>query len=421
MPKIVFDRRSIILTAAGAVILIVGIQQIVHLAANRSLLRPFDFVQYWSAGRQLLDGRNPYDPDELIVLQRSMDGNVRKTVMMWNPPWTLPLTLPFAAMPWRLAQFIWIGLQLSTVIVSADLLWRIYDGGKRYRWISWLIALTFAPTLFLLMIGQISGLLLLGVTGFLHFQRRNCPTLAGCCAALTAIKPHFLPLFGLTLLLEATRRRSTRRAILSGAAAIVLFSLAPLFWNSRVWNQYFAAMQRPPSENLETMRQYEFPTLGYQLRRWIPDEPFAAQFIPVGLAGLATIVYWFRRRHSWQWGRELPVLVLASVLTTAYGGWAFDLVVLLLPIMPVAVWLVETGKQLLGALTATIFLVLNGLVLMTISHVGSQSNPWIAPVVAAAFIVFKLIQGRQQHQSVGAPLVHRSAMPDGTSGSSAAL
>src|SRR5215471_17236217 len=90
--------RTVVLVIATAVIIaIFGIPRAEKLVADREMLKPYDFVQYWSAGRQLLDGRDPYDPDQLVPIQRSMYDGVRKAVMMWNPPWTLPLTLPFAA------------------------------------------------------------------------------------------------------------------------------------------------------------------------------------------------------------------------------------------------------------------------------------------------------------------------------------
>jgi len=49
-----------------------------------------DFVEYWSASRLLLNGGNPYAPDELLQLQRSVGWGSGTALIMWNPPWTLP-------------------------------------------------------------------------------------------------------------------------------------------------------------------------------------------------------------------------------------------------------------------------------------------------------------------------------------------
>jgi hypothetical protein len=378
--------RQVVLVALAAVAVVAfGIPLFERLAADRELLKPYDFVEYWSAGRQLLDGRNPYDPDELFPLQRSMY-DVRKTVMMWNPPWTLPLTLPFGALHWRMAQLLWFVMQLAAVLVSADLLWRIYGGDVRFRWVSWLVALTFGPTLFLLLLGQISGLLLLGLAGFLHFIRKDRPALAGCCAALTGIKPHLLPLFGLALVLEATHRPAVRKAVAVGAGILLVLSFIPLLWNPHVWSQYFEAMRLPASDRFETMQEFEHPTIGYQLRLLIPGEPFAAQFIPALVASLAFIAYWLARRQSWQWERAMPWLVLVSAVTAIYGAWAFDLVILLLPIVQTTARLSQSGMRILLAVIAAAYLACNILLLLTLPHKGSQSNPWISWVVLAAWL-----------------------------------
>ena len=380
------NHRSLLIFLAGIVVAIVGVPQVERLAENRDLLKPYDFVQYWSAGRLLLDGRDSYDPDQLLPLQRSMYDGVRKTIMMWNPPWTLPLTLPFAALPWRLAQFLWLGLQFGAVLLSADMLWRIYGGEEKYRWVAWLIALTFAPTLFLLLMGQISGLLLLGVTGFLFYMRRNRPIIAGCFAALTAIKPHLLPLFALLFLLESLHDRRARKALVAGCCCLVVCSLLPLLWNSNIWGEYLGAMRRPPSDNFETMREFEHPTIGYRIRLMILGQPFAAQFIPMAFALAYTFRFWIQCRSSWDWRDYLPAVVLFSALTAGYGAWAFDLVLLLLPLISLAAWLSIWQVRAIVFL-ATIYLVLNALVLSTIRDAGSQSNPWITPGVFGAFVL----------------------------------
>jgi hypothetical protein len=384
-PKSRNTRQIVLVAVAVVAVAALGIPLFDRLAADRELLKPYDFVEYWSAGRQLLDGRNPYDPDELFALQRSMY-DVRKTVMMWNPPWTLPLTLPFGALHWRAAQLLWFVMQLAAVLISADLLWRIYGGDVRYRWVSWLVALTFGPTLFLLLLGQVSGLLLLGLAGFLHFIRKDRPALAGCSAALTAIKPHLLPLFGLALVLESTHRPAARKALVVGAGLLLVLSVIPLLWNPRVWSQYFEAMRLPPSDKFETMQEFEHPTIGYQLRLLIPGEPFAAQFIPALVASLAFVAYWLARRQSWQWERAMPWLVLISAVTAVYGAWAFDLVILLLPIVQATARLSQSGMRTLPAVVAAAYLACNILLLFTLPHKGSQSNPWISLVVLAAWL-----------------------------------
>jgi uncharacterized membrane protein YkvI len=156
-------------------------------------------------------------------------------------------------------------------------------------------------------------------------------------------------------------------------------------------------MRRPPSENFETMREFEHPTIGYWLRQQAPGQPFAVQFIPLIAALIAVVAVWMRRRGAWPWEGCMPLLVLVSMLTAAYGAWAFDLVVLLAVIVPVAARMLADGSPLnlkLIGCTGIAYLILNFLLLRTIREVGSQSNPWIAPVVLLSYVAARMLPNR---------------------------
>src|SRR5262249_47255860 len=186
-----------------------------------------DFVEYWSAGDVFVNGGNPYDPEALSGSLTNALGEERaSTTMMWNPPWTLPITAPFAMLPIRLAHILWVALQLTLVMVPANMRWGALGGNDPGRWFRAAVLL-FPPTVFLLVYGQIGALCLFGVAGFLYFMDRDRPMLAGLCVALTAIKPHLLFAFGLYLLLEALVSRRDRMAFLSGAVAGVAAPARP--------------------------------------------------------------------------------------------------------------------------------------------------------------------------------------------------
>ena len=76
-----------------------------------------DFVQYWSAGRLQLQGRNPYSPELLLQVQRAAGRTGDRPLMMWNPPWTLFFVMPFAAVSHPVARLLWLLLALSQRLV----------------------------------------------------------------------------------------------------------------------------------------------------------------------------------------------------------------------------------------------------------------------------------------------------------------
>ena len=186
---------------------------------------------------------------------------------MWNPPWTLPLVLPFGLLPVRSAHLLWLLLQLAVVGFCADQLWLLYGGDRDRRWIAWLIGLTFLPTLMVLTAGQITPLLLLGVVGFLVGIERKSETLAGVAAVLLAIKPHLAYLFWIALLLWSIRERCWR-TLTGGLVAGLVLTAIPLWFNAHVLQQYWHTFtQKPPA-------QYRSPTLGTVLRLLFGEEQF---------------------------------------------------------------------------------------------------------------------------------------------------
>jgi len=351
---------------------------------DAAVLRPFDYMQYQSAGRAALAGQNPYDGRVLYPLQQDIGTNWADPVMMWNPPWTLPLALPLGAMHWRLGQLLWFSLNFAAVVGSAWLLWRIFAGPSERQWLAFALALGFAPTLFLLLLGQISGLLLLGLTGFLWAVRNQRYALAGCFAAFTAIKPHLFVPFAMLLVLEAIHKSHYRRTILAGGLTLAACALIPLAWNPDVWTQYLEATGAGAAASHNTIHEWVHPTLGYAIRQALPGEPFRAMFLPLLAVLPVMAIHWYRRRASWNWTTELPRVVIVSLLAAPYGAWGFDLVVLLIPVVQAAAWLIP--HRALAIRFSIAFSTLNLLALLTLSKENSMTNPWFAPAIAIGYL-----------------------------------
>jgi hypothetical protein len=310
--------------------------------------------------------------------------------MMWNPPWTLPLTMLLAQFPWRLGQLLWLAANLAAVAGSALLLWRLYAGEWKRAGLAVVVALAFAPTPFLLMLGQISGFLLLGLVGFLWAVKSERWALAGALAALTAIKPHLLVPFALVLVLQSLRGNAVWKSIVAGGAVLVVFGLIPLAWDSAVWSQYRAGTAAPSTEKQPSVRDWEHPTLGYMIRDALPGRPFAAMFLPLGVALPLVAVYWWVRREKWDWGTELPRLVLVSLVAAPYGAWVFDLVLLLVPVIQATTWIANDPRRMVWMLAGGVYLVLNLLAFGSMENAGWTANPWIVPLTVAGYIAASL-------------------------------
>ena len=175
MPAI--DRRERVVAAVGcaAIVAVCGLL-LDRFYRDASFLKPHDFLQYWAAGRLNATGGNPYDADQVIELQRGAVRDEDRPTFMWNPPWVLALVMPFGLLPMRTGQLFWLLAQFAAVVWSADVIWRTYGGAAKYRPAVWAGALVFYPVMYLILLGQSGGWLLLGLAGFLVAARPLSPS-----------------------------------------------------------------------------------------------------------------------------------------------------------------------------------------------------------------------------------------------------
>ena len=340
------ESRSPMLIPAGVLLVLLGIWQgYALLKADASPLPVDDFSEYWAAARVVLEGGNPYDRDALFAVERAaIDRDTpENVVLMWNPPWAVPLMLPLGAMPFRTAQALWLLANLGILLWCATVLREMFGGSSASKPVAWLVAMAFPPSLFLLWIGQISAWMLLGISLFLWFGRRGRPFLAGLSATLLAIKPHLVLLFWLLLGVRGLYR--DRRMLLGLAFGLCASMSAALLAQPRLLSQYLDALaDRPP--------QWQSPTFGSLLG--VETGSSILTFAPVLAGVLWLAISEYRRRReparSDFWVDRVPLLLLVSFATASYGAWPFDLVLLMPVVLAMSVSPVRTRTAVLGGL-----------------------------------------------------------------------
>jgi hypothetical protein len=352
----------------------------VHQVVDLNTVSVQDYVEYWAAGRVNAYGQNPYDPDTLYQQELQASPALTEAIMMWNPPWTLTVAMPFGLLPARAGFRAWMFLNLSVILVCADWMWSYFGGPARWRWLAWAVCLLFAPTFFVLRMGQITPLVLLGLVGFLYFEQRGRMAFAGAAAALAAIKPHLALLVGLALLLWAIERR--RWSVLAGGALMLAVLIAiPLACNPQVVHQYQTAMTHSPPQMLS-------PTLGALLRLGFGLEKLWLQYVPTALGLVWFAFYWRKNHRQWVWSAQAPVLLLASFLTASYGAWPFDLVVLLIPVLQLAAWIArpDRSRDVGFALTAFLGFDIMAFFLMNVRYTDQYWHVWMTPMILYCYL-----------------------------------
>ncbi|MGE5215977.1 MAG: glycosyltransferase family 87 protein, partial [Chloroflexota bacterium] len=299
-----------------------------------------DFIEYWSAVSLLLRGGNPYAPADLLATQTAVGWSQPVPLVMWNPPWTLSFLLPFGFFGFETAQFAWFLLHTLIIFHGAQLLWRIYQGDAGKSRIAWLSALTFAPTYFVLLLGQVGPLILLGLVGFVYFAKKNTWGTAGICLVLASVKPHLLYLLWLALLLDVCKPRS-RRTLGGLTAAGFVVAVIPLLLNREIYGYYLELFG---SDRVIRAEAWATPSLGVVVGELLAIEGNWIRWLPSAIGALWFLWHWSRRTEHWDWIRELPLLLLASV-TTASFVWTFDYIILLPAVVQSAVWLGKIQRR----------------------------------------------------------------------------
>ena len=102
---------------AGVLLVLALAGLVVDRLFTGTLAAPFDFTEYWTAGRLNANGENPYDGTKMRDVQRSL-GLDDTAIMMWNPPWTLTLVMPLGLLPFRMAYGAWVLLHVGLMLAS---------------------------------------------------------------------------------------------------------------------------------------------------------------------------------------------------------------------------------------------------------------------------------------------------------------
>jgi len=272
-----------------------------------------DFVVYWATGQQLVHHANPYEVDGMMRTERAAGLPTGYGVLfMRNPPWALGITYPLGLIGVRVGALLWSLVLLACLWGSVYMVWQMH--GRPSKLLNFL-GYSFAPALVCLIVGQTSLFALLGLVLFLRLHRTR-PFLAGVSLWLCALKPHLFLVFGVVLLMWVVVSRSYK--VLLGAVTALAASCA-LTWllDPAAWGQYSHMMR---SYGIE--REF-IPCWSVVLRLWVSPQTTLLQYVLLLPACCWAVVYFWRKRHSWDWVTDSSLLMLVSILAAPYC-WVFD-------------------------------------------------------------------------------------------------
>jgi hypothetical protein len=335
----------------------------------------FDFMSYWLAGRFYLAGANPYAPAAMWPVEKAL-GWTGPPLVMLNPPWSLVFVAPLGLVPFQVAHSICLVISLALEATSFLMLWRYFGGEKSKQWIALALFATLLPAGIAEHAGQVTPLMLAGLTAFLYSLRHQRYLLAGACLLPLGLKPHLLWLALLAIILWALQNRNWR-LILSAIATYAGVTIAAIAYNHNTLGYFHGTTTNAAMVTVCGVGGALRSIFGFQ-HGWLQFLPMA-----VGLPWFAH--YWIKHRHAWSWEQHLPMLLLVSIGTAPYF-WAHDFILGVPALISLAVAFSRTRTNWIAV--SAIYLVAQ--IAITESAALTGSKAWMATASLVWILLYKI-------------------------------
>ena len=300
-----------------------------------------DFTIFYSAARIVRQGlgHRLYDQSTQYRIQQGFApaANIRKGPLPYNhPPFEVLIFVPFSLLPYFAAYLLWDLFSLLILLLLWFLL-RPHIGLLRQVSVAyWLLALLgFFPTFFALLQGQDILLLLLIFTAVFVFQKKQAEFMAGCCLGLGLFRFHLvLPLIVVWLL---EKRKKALFGFILVAFILALISVAmvgteaSVDYPGSVWRME-QVMGRPGTvvpSGMPNLRGLLENPLTHLISRSFSH----VVLVLLSIALVLFTAFLSKSATSFNLGFSLCLMVTVVV---SYHTFAYDLSLLMLPIVLIA-------------------------------------------------------------------------------------
>jgi hypothetical protein len=258
------------------------------------------------------------------------------------------------------------------------------------------MSLTFVPTVFVLILGQITPLMLLASATLLYFERQKNWVAFGCAVAVLLVKPHLVFLFWIVFALWLWQQKNWRvvcGAVLVGTCAAVI----PLLFNPQIYRAYFALQG---VEGVTRPLQWPTPTFGNVIKIVLHlDSDWVHIVVPLA-AVIWVYGYWQRHKQSWRWSEQLPLLLLVSVASNFFT-WTYDQVLILPALIQGTSWLARRHLPWYSSIAALLYVAVNlSHAVMRVFVAEELWYFWLTPVLFIAYLVYRREEYNEESRAI---------------------
>jgi glycosyl transferase family 87 len=296
----------------------------------RGAILATDFRSYYTSGRMVLAGVRSdfYSPAVQFAWQHAWVPEMQAPAELnpfRNPPFLAGLFAGLAWAPVELAFVVWFALNVGLLcVLIAQTQSALSDRGARARRRALVLSVSFLPVIVTLLLGQVSLLLVIGMLGAWQAFRARRDGLAGLALALLLIKPQFLLLHALLLVMH--RRWRALLTLIAAGTALLAVSFALVGWEGLLsyWQLISGTLNWQDSFAISPQRMHTWRGFLQLLAR--TDDPAAVQAPWLIGCLLATVAVLYAWRGHWRpdtarFSVQWAVLCVAVLFVSPYANF----------------------------------------------------------------------------------------------------
>ena len=299
-----------------------------------------DFVQYWTANQLFKEGKNAYNGEEMLAIQKGLGLNGEVATMMWNPPWLLVMLKPILDTKFTTSAQLWLIINFLLFIVIAILIWQKVLEQEKFSIAYVLSLLSFYPLWSCLGSGQIGILLASTVTIFVLCFRNRHYILSGMALAPLTVKPHLFYLFVPFAIYGLFTKIGRLIAVGFFSCFAIMLIITEYFYSGAIstWFQthskqlwkgpFISPLEFQPDTLVGILRQlYLFLSPTHNSGTWL-------MWLFPSFLLICTNFLLMKNRPLWSLEKYFCFILCLSMFTSPYG-WSSDQVILIFPLLAI--------------------------------------------------------------------------------------
>ena len=367
-----------------------------EVARRQNYMVDGDFFEHWLAGRLVWTSKNIYDTQVWMPEHVRYGNTVDRNPVFPSPPATAFVMAPVGLLPLNVASVSWVVISAGLILLSARCVLSRSDLYTRLPYLLPILAgvFLFRPVMVTLRNGQFGAVLLFYSALAVWLFARGRWFAGGLALGLFFLRPNIgLPIIGLACIWLLLRKRWGAL----GGAMVSLAGLAALSWAK--YPNWLGGMLATGDTKL-------FNTFGYHPNLWglagvlcrheLTCTLAAGSLFVLLLSGLSVLAY--ARLSS----RDDPVVALGFILPLALMFtpymWAYDQILLVVPILIVTINLYQRGSPYLLTATLPLLMACLALALLVVDLRLGTDAPGVILSLACFALMFLWVSPEQPKQ-----------------------